>query len=187
MFLHLLVHRGQGLSLVRKVCLARLGGFADRIRVFLGMTFLFFRVKTFGHEHRRWFALPLRLFLCDKAILRRFAALSGYNICRVLLLRCVVDALLSVYQVTLLARWDPTVGRYLPDQEVRIRHVIVDYVPIRVVRRSRLLLRFLNVRRAGDDRIVRGDSLLEELLLARLRTEGLDGLLSLLLAVLELD
>ena len=60
-------------------------------------------------------------------------------------------------------------------------------MPIRVVRRSRLLLRFLNVRRARDDLSVRGDSLLEELLLARLRTEGLDGLLSLLLAVLELD
>ena len=60
-------------------------------------------------------------------------------------------------------------------------------MPIRVVRRSRLLLRFLNVRRARDDLSVRGDSLLEELLLVRLRTEGLDGLLSLLLAVLELD
>ena len=60
-------------------------------------------------------------------------------------------------------------------------------MPIRVVRGCRLLFRFLNVRRAGDDLSVRGDSLLEELLLARLRTEGLDGLLSLLLAVLELD
>jgi hypothetical protein len=60
------------------------------------MNFLFFRVKTFGHEHRRWFTLPLRLFFCDKTILRRFAALSGHNIGRVLLLRGVVDALLSV-------------------------------------------------------------------------------------------
>lgn len=60
-------------------------------------------------------------------------------------------------------------------------------MPIRVARRSRLLLRFLNVRRAGDDMSVRGDSLLEELFLARLRADGLDGLLSLLLAVLELD
>ncbi len=87
----------------------------------------------------------------------------------------------------MLARWDPTVRRYLPDKEVRIRHVIVDYVPIRVVRGCRLLLRFLNVRRAGDDLSDRGDSLLEKLLLARLCAESLDGLLSLLLAVLELD
>lgn len=104
LFLHLVVHGRKSLSLVSEIGLA--GWFAHRIRVFFRSAF--FSRHAFGDEHRRRLALPGPLLLPDVALLGAFSALGGDHVCRVLLLRNMVDPL-CIDQVPLLRRWNSTV------------------------------------------------------------------------------
>ena len=173
LFFHLQVHVAQRLSLVNSIW------FSLYIRV-LAAGGSFFLVIGLMLEYRGWFSLGLTVFVTNETFLGTFAALSGDNVCGVLLLGYLINSWLLILNAFLLD--DAYCLSYSSIAlNKKVARVVINHCSLIIMRADRFLLsRFWSylicLLRMN---CLRGHPFLEELLLAILSRQSFGLLLRL--------